>query len=246
MVTNCDIPLSIANKLTVVVPIHNKDLIKGQRQWYTRVLYNAYSPFNYSFILDTHVFPCFNTSYRRLFELFKQSNVDISLSNRMNIDSISGGAVLSKWGPGSFEYWKRNVQIMVKRRNYDDQGSAIYVLSKRKGYTFKQLSSNWFFASHGISKDGVFIGSDTCYRSSVVVTGPVQWIHGTPKQCELMNTHPYQHRVYFVCGTCSCNQTGPMIATSDKELQEFVGKSKTPELLWEKDDKRGGDSLFWY
>ena len=128
--TNCDVALSIASKLSVIVPIHDDDLIKGKRQWYTRILYNAYSPFNYSFILDTHVFPCYNTSYSELFRRFKESNVDISYSNRKNIKAISGGAVLSKWGPRSFSFWKDVVLFMKRSKCYEDQYTAMVVLKK--------------------------------------------------------------------------------------------------------------------
>ena len=208
--TNCDVALPIASKLSVIVPIHDDDLIKGQRQWYTRVLYNAYSPFNYSFILDTHVFPCYNTSYSELFRRFKESNVDISYSNRKNVDFVSGGAVLSKWGPRSFEYWKELVNHMKSKMKYEDQITAYKVLRKKSTrYTFKKMSSNWFYATHGVAENGVFSSSSDCYRASIVITGPVQWIHGFPKECEVINGKNNElidsYRAYFKCKKCICN-----------------------------------------
>ena len=250
MMTNCDVALPIANKLSVIVPIHDGDLIKGELQWYTRVLYNAYSPFNYSFILDTHVFPCYNTSYSELFRQFKESNVDISYSNRMNIDYISGGAVLSKWGPRSFEYWKAVVHHMKHSRCYEDQDAAYKVLRRKSAsFTYKKMSSNWFFASHGISEKGEFAGPAKCYRSSIVVTGPVQWIHGSPEECEVMNgrndEYADKHRVYFLCGTCTCEKKGPLVATSKQEFEGLVNHYTPPSLVWEDGGTRDGNSLFW-
>ena len=252
MITNCNVTLSIASKLSVIVPIHDDDLIKGKRQWYTRVLYNAYSPFNYSFILDTHMFPCYNTSYSELFRRFKESNVDISYANRQNVDSVMGAAVLSKWGPRSFEYWKDVIHFMRRTKCYEDQYSAKAVLNRRSiKYTYKKMSSNWSFASHGITETGFFLGSSHCYRSSVVVTGPVQWIHGNPNQCVLMNgkhnEHVNKYRVYFLCGDCTCNKKGPAVATSEEELKLFVGNLTTPTLLWQNDNanSRSSSSLFW-
>ena len=113
------------------------------------------------------------------------------------------------------------------------------------------MSSNWFFSSHGITETGLFLGSSTCYRSSVVVTGPVQWIHGNPNQCLLMNgknnEHIYKYRVYFLCGTCNCNKKGQTVATSERELNQFVGNLTTPKLLWQNDNtNRSNSNLFWY
>ena len=96
-------PSSVVRYITVIVPVHPNDLVRRDNQWYTRVLYNAYLPFYYSYILDTHVFPCYNNSYSEIFRLFKESNVDISISKRMNNHkSVSGAAVLSKSGTGPF------------------------------------------------------------------------------------------------------------------------------------------------
>lgn len=244
----------IAQKLSIIIPIHNADIIRGPKQWYTRVLYNAYSPFNYTLMLDAHVFPCYNTSYREIFRLFKESDVDISYSNRMNIRHISAAAVLSKWGPRSFHFWMESVKVMKEKHMYDDQGSAynLLFLRKQEGFTFKLMSSNWFFASHGISKTGEFLGSEKCYRSSIVVNGPVQWIHGDPSQCIVMNGKQdekiHQSRVYFLCRECACNYNATMehtTAFSKEELQEMVGNYSIPSLIWEDDGKHDSQSLFW-
>ena len=98
VVTNCDILASTAKLIDVIVPVHNEDVVQtSSKQWLTRVLYNAYLPFNYSFITDTHVYPCDNKSYTDIFDLFKKSNIDISFSCRVNRGPYpSGGAVLSK------------------------------------------------------------------------------------------------------------------------------------------------------
>lgn len=235
----------------MIVPVHHNDVVRRKKkQWYTRVLYNAYLPFHYSFILDTHVFPCYNTSYSEIFEKFRASGIDISISNRMNIHSYSGGAVLSKWGDGSHAFWMKCVSWMNWRHNYDDQGAIISVLGSRsKQWKFRKMSSNWFFASHGISSSGAFIGSEKCYRTSVVVTGPVQWIHGSPGECQLMNgkhnEHIYKNRVYFVCGKCNCAVRKLTIATSKEELQSFVAPYSVPKLQWNSSPKRGSTSLFW-
>ena len=244
-------PSSVVRYITVIVPVHPNDLVYSVKQWYTRVLYNAYLPFYYSYILDTHVFPCYNNSYSEIFRLFKESNVDISVSNRMNTkSSISGGAVLSKWGPRSGYFWLSCAKYMKGTHNYDDQKAISVILSRsRKRVTFKKLSSNYFYASNGITSYGAFKGASKCYRSSVVLTGPIHWVHGSPSECPLMNGQnnelAYTNRVYFRCGRCKCAKKGPLVATSANQLKSFAYPNIPPRLMWEKNPSHDSTSLFW-
>ena len=165
--------------------------------------------------------------------------------------SISGGAVLSKWGPRSGYFWLSCAKFMKGTHNYDDQKAISVVLSRsRKQVTFKKLSSNYFYASNGITSYGAFKGASKCYRSSVVLTGPIRWVHGSPTECQLMNGEnnelAYTNRVYFRCGRCKCAKKGPLVATSANQLKSYVGKPRIPQLLWRKDKYRNSDSLYWY
>ena len=191
VITNCNVPSTTARMIDIIVPIHSSDVIQtNQKQWLTRVLYNAYLPFNYSFITDTHVFPCDNRSYLDIFDLYEKSNVDISFSCRVNFGPLaSGGAVLSKWGRGSHQFWIRTYKLQNKTQTYDDQGPMLNTVRQypNKLFSFKWLSSNYFYASHGITEKGKFSGPAKCYRSSIVVTCPLRWIHGSPSECEIMN-----------------------------------------------------------
>ena len=131
------------------------------------------------------------------------------MSNRTNIQNFSGGAVLSKRGEGSHFFWNECAKFMINNDNYDDQSAISYVLKTvRTGYSFKLLSSNWFYASHGITEKGIFSGNSKCYRSSIVVIGPVHWIHGSPYECSFLNGNHNEHinkyRTSFHCGDCNC------------------------------------------
>ena len=156
--------------------------------------------------------------------------------------------MLSRWGPNSHNFWLNNVRVMHKARCYDDQFSLLRILRHRKGYSFKLLSSNWFFASHGITQTGTFEGGGKCYRSSIVVNGPVHWIHGHPNECEVMNgannEFAFMDRVYFRCGRCKCNKGGVSVITSAKELQRVAWPSKAPSLNWN-NNRHSRTSLFW-
>lgn len=218
-------------------------------RWQTRVLYNAYLPFNYSFIIDTHVFPCYNDSYSKLFSLFAQSEVDVSASNREGDRLfVSGGGVLSKWGPKSRAFWRRAFKHM-RNRITDDQAAIFFNVkhSDNPVWKYRWLSSNWFWASHGISKKGLFIGSAKCYRSSIIATGPIKWIHGSPHQCTTMNgkNDEYVHmkRVFFVQRSCNTTIHGPTVAFSKKQLQEMAAPYRATSLKW--NVKHDSDSLFW-
>lgn len=251
MITNCDVPLAIAQLITIIVPVASSDVLNTpSKQWQTRMLYNAYLPFNYSYILDTHVFPCYNDSYSKVFSLFSESGVDVSASSRDGDRVyVSGGAVLSKWGAPSHSFWKEVYQRMLVCNGCDDQSAIQYVIEKNQTHqwTYRWLSSNWFWASIGITEEGFFLGSARCYRSSVIATGPIMWIHGDPGECGLMNgqdgRNAYKKRVYFLRGNCNMTEKGPIVVFSNRMLSRLVTPYKPTHLNWVVD--RDSDSLFW-
>ncbi|CBK24393.2 uncharacterized protein [Blastocystis hominis] len=237
LITNCDVPLETAALLSVIIPVHRRDIIPMSHQWYTRMVYNAYLPFQLSFILDTHVFPCDSNAYRDVFALFRNSSVDVSVSNRMNTHSYSGGAVLSRKGPASFRFWKSIAKAMHRKSTYDDQWGLGNVLRRRHPYLkYRRLSSNFFYASHGITKDGVFQGIGRCYRSSIVITGPVRWIHGKQAECAIVNgpnyEHAYKMRAYFKGGQCRTRQEGPTMVFSSAQMKAYAAPARPPSLIW--------------
>ena len=233
----------------MIVPIAPEDVLDiAEKQWLTRVLYNAYLPFRYSYILDTHVFPCYNDSYSKIFSLFKKSDVDVSASCRVGgAVLISGGAVLSKWGEASHAYWKSVYKWMLERMWLDDQRPMLIYSKNNSYWKYRWLSSNWFFANHGISENGIFSGPSKCYRSSVFVTGPVMWVHGSPGECMVMNgkdnQFAFKKRVFFSSGECEMKKNGPMVVFTKEELDELVAPQKPPLLNW--NVTRDSTSLFW-
>lgn len=222
------------------------------KQWQTRLLYNAYLPFNYSFIIDSHVFPCDSLALSDLFTEFAESNIDIAFGNRMNIpDRVLGACILSRWGSGSFDFWKRSFLYMREKGLNDDQ-EAIRVVKEsewKEQYRWRWLSSNWVFASHGVDSNGVFYGPGRCYRSSVIVTGPVRWIHGHPNECVLMNGRHYEYstraRVYYQQGSCDGIMEGTTVLFSEQELQNAVKPYSAPTLEWDKSGIKNKLSLYW-
>ena len=249
LMTNCDLPIEIAQFLDVIGPIHNNDVMNiKEKQWRTRMLYNAYLPFKYSFIVDSHVFPCDVNAPKDILREFEQSQIDISFSNRKNIkNAVMGAAVLSQLSTGSFEFWKQVYLLMEQKNFLDDQYPMSIIVRSRwsKSYKYKYLSNNWCFASHGINEKGEFIGSSNCYRSSIILTGPVRFIHGHIFQCQLMNKNPNTPRCYFQSGTCNTTGKGFHAIYSRKELMKTVYPYRIPELSWEINSKKNKSSLFW-
>ena len=233
----------------MIVPVAPEDVVDtSEKQWLTRVLYNAYLPFNYSFILDTHVFPCYNESYSRIFSLFRESDVDVSASCRVGgVVLVFGAAVLSKWGEASHEYWKNVYNWMLERMWFDDQRPMLIYSKNTSFWKYRWLSSNWIWASHGIEEKGIFSGPSKCYRSSVIVTGPVMWIHGGPGECMIMNGQnnsvAFKKRAYFLSGECEMKKNGPMVVFTKEQLNDLVSPQKPPLLNW--NITRKATSLFW-
>ena len=171
----------------MIVPVAPEDVVDtSEKQWLTRVLYNASS-----IQLQLHSRHARIPLLQRFlfaYSLFKESGVDVSASCRVGgVLLLSGGAVLSKWGEASHEYWKNVYNWMLERMWFDDQRPMLIYSKNTSFWKYRWLSSNWIWASHGIEKKGIFSGPSKCYRSSVIVTGPVMWVHGGPGECMIMN-----------------------------------------------------------
>lgn len=254
LVTNCDVDLSTARLVDIIQPIHERDLVKASgKQFVTRMLYNAYLPFEYSFITDTHVYPCDKKSYADILSNFRQSNIDISYSARVNgYPYAFGAAALSKWGNGSFGFWVRVHKEQVKLHNYDDQGPMTGIMRKfrNKLFTFKWLSSNYIYAAHGINNLGRFSGPGKCFRSSIVVTGPIRWVHGSLEECEIMNGKNREYiempRVWFSSGTCNTTFRGRTVFYREEDYKKAIYPCKVPSQDWKPDfKKKPSYGLFW-
>lgn len=92
--------------------IHDDDMpIMEGKQWYTRMLYNAYPPFRLNFVIDTHVFPCDRDSTIQLFSHFDHSQVDLSIGNRANTRKLwvleSSFGLIQRQKHSGFQFIKR-------------------------------------------------------------------------------------------------------------------------------------------
>ena len=251
IVTNCPVSDELAIYVDVIYRIHPDDIFRG-KQWYTRVLYNAYPPFRLNFVLDTHVFPCDKLAVKELFDRFNNTDVDISMGNRMNSPSMMGAAALFRAGKGSHFFWKAAYMHMRRHRCGDDQSGVINTLHNyrsSKKFKFRWLIFNWAFASHGVRGNGVFDGAGKCYRTSLVVTGPVRFIHGTPRECVMMNgaqnEYVHQARCYYKQGKCNTAMKGYAVAFSESQYKQFVKPYKAANLYWNRMRRYSSTSLFW-
>ena len=237
--------------IDVVYRIHHDDVPPGT-QWRTRVLYNAYPPFRLNFVLDTHVFPCDKLAVKELFDQFDKTDVDISFGNRQNKQvTVMGAAALFRAGKGSHFFWKAAYNYMKSVRFADDQngmGAALKHL-KNNRFTFRWLSFNWAFASHGVLSNGVFKGSGKCYRASLPVNGPVRFIHGSPGECILMNgVHNElinQQRCYFTIGTCLTTMNRTTVALNESQFIEYTYPAKAANLHWDEFREYSPTDIFW-
>ena len=134
----------------------------------------------------------------------------------------------------------------------DDQGGMIPIRSffnRFHLFNFKWLSSNWFFASNGVNQNGVFMGSSRCYRSSLVVNGPIRFVHGTPDDCTLMNGPSNQFinrsRIYYFRGTCSCTEEVKNVLFEVNELKKRVCSVTIPDFRWNEFSSYPSRDLFW-
>ena len=235
----------------VIYKVHPLDDFPG-RQWYTRVLYNAYPPFRLNFVLDTHVFPCDKLAIKELFNRFNETNVDISFGNRMNIRSVMGVATLFRAGPGSHYFWKNAFLWMQQRKNGDDQAGIQVTLRYHRDknrFTFRWLSFNWLYASHGVLENGEFAGYGKCYRTSLTVNGPVRFVHGRSAECSFINGRNnsliHRQRCCFIPRLCSTNNKNSAIAFSEDQLEDFVKPYSVAQLHWNESRDYHPTDIFW-
>ena len=236
--------------------IHHEDIPSFSNprtgQFVTRMLYNAFPPFYLNYVLDTHVFPCDSKATSEIFDRFENSDVDISISSRMRGRRMSGGAVLYRSNSNTFRLFMEIYQTMMELNITCDQRGLYKVFgkySRKPFYKFQWLSSNWFYASHGIDENGNFVGKSRCYRSSVPVNGLIRFIHGSPNECELMNGKNNSlanvQRVWFSPGTCKTNRTVIGVACSENEIIQFTGNIQHPIINWNNYALASKEDLFW-
>lgn len=216
------------------------------------MLYNAYPPFRLNFVIDTHVYPCDRESTIELFSQFDKSQVDLSVGNRVNRRGcIMGAGILFRSNPKTKAFWIEVYQTMRRLNNPDDQGGIYRVLFNKNppNLSFRWLSFNWCYASHGINEKGVFEGSGRCYRSSLPVNGKVHFIHGSPGECEIMNGKngelENRQRCYFSSGMCNTTQKGTTVAFNEEQFNRFVSPYQPPNLYWKMFESFPNQSIFW-
>lgn len=257
LVTNCHLPRELFRMVDVVVPIAPEDLIpfSGQNQFTTRMIYNAFPPFETSLVLDTHTNWCAGGDPEEAFSLFRASDVDLAFSTRVvNRWVTSGFAVLYRYNARTFDYWQRVTKFNRHYRIHGDDQYGMRVIAtdllRRNQLRFRWLSNNWFYALHGVNQRGEFIGSADCYRASVLVNGRIRFIHaGIYGQCELMNRGSSKQRVraQFAPGSCAFSKRSvPQLVFSQKKMEELVRPFSPPRYNWTLLEQEDPDALFWF
>ena len=132
LVTNCHLPRELFRMVDVVVPIAPEDLIpfSGQNQFTTRMIYNAFPPFQTSLVLDTHTNWCSGGDPEEAFALFRASDVDLAFSTRVvNRWVTSGFAVLYRYNARTFDYWQRVTKFNNHYRIHGDDQYGMRVIA---------------------------------------------------------------------------------------------------------------------
>ena len=179
------------------------------------------------------------------------SGVDIAYSTReLNKWVMSGFAVLVRNTPTTFNLWRMVNDFHTKINYHTDDQYGIHYMTKvfrEEGLlTFRWLSNNWFFASHGVNEEGLFGGSSRAYRSSVLVNGKVRFIHTRDRRtCPMVNGEhgelTTKLRTFYI------DQKGKWTAVfSQAEMKALVGEYKAPMFDWNVLDDNDRKSLFWY
>ena len=243
--------INISN-IDILYLINDKDVI-NEKQWRTRVLYNAYPPFIYNFVIDTHVFPCDSHAVGELFSQFKASTVDLSYGNRhMDPDRIMGSGILFKYSENTKNLWLRTYEFMSNTNVNCDQYALYTILSNsqiKNTLSIKYLSFNWNFCTMKINELGEFNYNQGCYISSLPVNSKVRFVHGSQSKCTMINGKNDEYinmtRVYFYPGKCRIFGSKSFVQTSYKQLASTVYPYKATNVNWQKFSLLPRNSIFW-
>ena len=254
VITNLNVPPDFFSIVDVVYRIHPRDLGgRCGKQWATRMLYNAYPPFNVSFAIDSHVAPCNAAAPNEILDLFEKSDVDLSMGNRRNYPGfIMGAGALFRANEKMRQFWYASYRAMVRQGNMDDQWAIVHMLKRRErdwNISFRSLSFNWLFAAHGVNNKGAFFGRGRCYRVSIPVTGRVRFANGGVSFCKVMNGEHDEYvdklRAYFLSGYCRTKGHDFHLVYSEEELKRMTSPIPYPNLQWSTFQNFSKDGLFW-
>ena len=257
LVTNCDLSLELFQLLDVIVPIHPADILRSASpQFQTRMLYNIDPPFAISLVMDAHVLFCQSGDLEEAFQLFRESDVELAYSTRI-LDGwvTSGCAAFFRRSPATRVFWERVTRAMNDETTAgDDQYFMNVIANEMRGrgeIRFRWLSNNFFFATHGVDPQGKFVAKADCYRSSVLVSGRVRFIHGRENQCVLINGSSNQYitrtRTVYIPGTqCEGTYDHSKLVFSQEEFQSLVGTNTAPAFDWNLLQNEDPNGLFWY
>ena len=254
IVTNLEASKELLDTVDVLYIINEKDYdSRCGKQWRTRALYNAYPPFNISFVIDAQVYPCDAEAPNEVLRLFERSGIDLSMGNRRSrSNSIMGAGALIRASERMRQFWVETFLLMTRARVIDDQWAILMTLNRREkllGISFRSLSFNWLFATHGVDSKGNLVGNGRCYRVSIPVTGRIRFANDGTSFCTLMNGKHNEFvnrtRVYFRKETCQTNGVGFHLAFAEEELKNLTSPNRSPSINWERFRSFSPTELFW-
>lgn len=185
--------------------------------------------------------------------MFDKSGVDLSMGNRKTRPgNIMGAGALIRASERMRQFWIETFKLMVRAHVIDDQW-AIMFTRNRKGkqlnVSFRSLSFNWLFASHGVDNKGNFFGNGVCFRVSIPVTGRVRFANDNTYYCTFMNGkhNEYIHktRAFYESRHCQTNGRGLRLAFSETEMTNLTSPYSSPPLQWEVFRNYSKTDLFW-
>ena len=199
------------------------------------------------------MYPCDAAAPNEILDLFDKSGVDLSMGNRKTRPgNIMGAGALIRASERMRQFWIETFKLMVRAHVIDDQW-AIMFTRNRKGkqlnVSFRSLSFNWLFASHGVDNKGNFFGNGVCFRVSIPVTGRVRFANDNTYYCTFMNGkhNEYIHktRAFYESRHCQTNGRGLRLAFSETEMTNLTSPYSSPPLQWEVFRNYSKTDLFW-
>ena len=232
-----------------------------ERQYITRIMYYAATPFQTTITFDATVRFCDKDALSEILEEFGNSNVDFSVSNRNNGQFFpSTWFILFNWNDRTKLLLRDWLHELLTGRYYlDEQQPLLRALVKATvddRIVFKRLSNNWAFTPRCYDKHGK--GDVGCASMvGIPLTGRIRAIHGYDNTyCEVLNSeealsqnpHAYCLNVLenhdVIKNNVFISGEGHKIVHSQEELAKCLHGMEAPKLNWDI-TLRPSTGLFW-
>ena len=223
---------------------------QAEKQFMTRVLYLAATPFKTTLHTDATVYFCDSDAPREMLNEMKNSDVDFTMShNKVGPYSPSGWAILLNWNSRTKLLLRDWVFEMLNSGiTHQDDQIQIYKAMKKavraNRIKTRRLSGNWAYTPRCYYGNGTDRSQPCNVRVSVPLNGRVRLTHCVDNRYCLINGVNNELINVTRAYARKANNPNPTWVRSQEELDDLIKPYFIPKFDWTMGEK-SSTSLFW-